>query len=73
MGNTMLGYLVKLEKRSLSAHRQRARSTQKESHVIQKSMTQSVHTYSIHIIGTYAEKAFQYLTDQTGDPDLVRV
>ena len=68
----MLGNLVKLEKRSLSAH-SRARSTQKESHVIQKSMTQSAHTYSIYIIETYAEKTFQYLTDQTGDPDLVRV
>ena len=34
-------------------------------------MTQSAHVYSIYIIGTYEEKPFRYLTDQTGDPDLV--
>ena len=51
------------------------RPTQKESHVIQKSMEQSARIYIIHTIETYEEnkKRFQYLTDQTGDPDMVRV
>jgi hypothetical protein len=54
---------------------------QKESHVIQKSMEQSGRIYIIHsidiihIIDTYEEikKLFQYLPDQTGDPDMVRI
>jgi putative SOS response-associated peptidase YedK len=52
-----------------------SRSTQKESHVIQKSMEQLGQTYISHSVETYEEnkKRFQYLTDQTGDPDMVRV
>jgi hypothetical protein len=48
---------------------------QKESHVIQKSMEQSGRIYIIHSIETYEEikKLFQYLPDQTGDPDMVRI
>jgi hypothetical protein len=55
--------------------RNSGRSTQKESHVIQKSMEQSGHIYSNHCIETYEEikESFHYLTHQTGDPDMVRV
>ena len=51
------------------------RSTQKESHVIQKSMEQAGHIYSNHCIETYEEikERFHYLAHQTGDPDMVRV
>jgi hypothetical protein len=70
----MLGYPMKLEKKFLLCL-DSGRSTQKESHVIQKSMEQSGHIYSTHITETYEENKdrFQYLTDQTGDPDMVRV
>ena len=51
------------------------RSTQKELHAIQKSMGQSGYIYIIHIIETYEEnkKHSRYLTDQTGDPNMVRI
>ena len=40
-----------------------------------KKYEQSARIYIIHSINIYEEnkKRFQYLTDQTGDPDMVRV
>ena len=69
-----LGYPERPVKRFWSASNS-GRSTQKESHVIQKSMEQSGHICSTHSIETYEEikERFHYLTHQTGDPDMVRV
>jgi hypothetical protein len=70
----MLGYPMKLEKKFWSASNS-GRSTQKESHLIQKSMEQSSHIYSNHCIETYEKikERFHYLAHQTRDPDMVRV
>jgi hypothetical protein len=51
------------------------RSTQKQPYVIHKSMEQFGHINIIHSDGTYDKnrKQFHCLTDQIGDPDMVRV
>jgi hypothetical protein len=69
----MLGYPLS-RKSQFSLCFNSGRPTQKESHLIQKSMERFRSNYITNIIDTYEEikESFHYLTHQTGDPDMVR-